>query len=94
MERERALARILPNSLMESTPNGTSTKISPEVRLTLLARQAKEFVKDLQKQNRLKMSERDTATAWLIQKVQQDDIPVTRDQIGEAISTAFDQQRV
>lgn len=92
MQREAAMARISPSSLMTSNPNsnGANPKIAPEMRLSLLARQATEFVKDLQKKDRLKMSERDTAMAWLIQKVQQDDIPVTRDQIGEAISIAFE----
>ncbi len=94
-QRETALARISPTSLMSAQANGAgdSHKITPEMRLTLLARQAIDFVKDLQKKNRLKMSEKDTATAWLIQRVQQDDIAVTRDQIGEAITMAFEQRR-
>lgn len=93
MQREIAMARIAPKSLMMAGASGRSAgKISPEVRLTLVAKQAVEFVTELQKQGKLKMSDRDTAKAWLIQQVQQDDIPATAEQIDKAIQTAFEQR--
>lgn len=93
IQREAAMARITPKTLMMAGASGRNvSKISPEVRLTLVAKQAVEFVTELQKQGKLKMSDRDTAKAWLIQQVQQDDIPATAEQLDKAIAAAFEQR--
>jgi hypothetical protein len=95
IQREAAMARISPSSLMMSAGgNQTASKISPEVRITLLARRATEFVAELQKQGKLRMPERETAKAWVVQQAQLDDIPVTSEQIDSALTKAFDHKPV
>jgi len=90
MQRDMVMARIAPNSLISnSNGNQSANKISPEIRLTLLARRATEFVAELQKQGKLRMPEKDTAKAWIIQQAQLDDIPVTPEAIDNALAKAF-----
>jgi hypothetical protein len=89
--RDAAMARIAPRSLIMAGASGrNSSKISPEVRLTLLAKQALEFVGELQKQGKLKMSERETAKAWMIQQVQLDEISATAEQVESALTRALE----
>jgi hypothetical protein len=90
LQRDAAMARIAPRALMTASANGRNgTKISPEVRLAVLGKQAFDFVAELKKQGKLRMSEQDTARAWMIQQVQQDDIPATAEQIQQAITSAM-----
>lgn len=87
--RDIAMARIAPQTLMMGGANGRSNgngKIAPEVRLTLLAKQALEFVAELQRQGKLKLSEKETAKAWMIQQAQLDDIAATPEQIESALA--------
>jgi len=91
LQRDAVMARISPSSLMMTTSASQSAnKISPEIRLTLLARRATEFVAELQKQGKLRMPDKDTAKAWIIQQAQLDDIPVTLEAIDNALAKAFD----
>lgn len=93
LQRELAMTRISPRSLMATNGNGRAVgKLTVEMRLSMLAQRAVEFVADLQRQGKLRLPERDTARAWLVQQIQQEDVAVTPEQIDKALAVAFEQK--
>lgn len=83
---EEVTADVVTDVAIETVATET---VTTDARLTTLVKQALEYVAELRRKGRLRMSERDTAMAWIIQQAQENEIPVTRDQISAAILLAF-----
>jgi hypothetical protein len=90
------LTRIHADSLLMTNANPSSAErvaLSAEAQLSGLADQSYAYVAALREQKHLRFSDKDTAMAWLIQRVQEEEVEVSRDQVGRAISLAFERNQ-
>jgi hypothetical protein len=96
LQRELAMARISPRTLMATSANSRSgSRISTEVRLAMLAQRAAEYAAELKKgksSTTLPFPEKDIAKAWLVQHFQEDDLAVTPEQVDKALTDALEQR--
>jgi hypothetical protein len=87
--RDQVLVELQTGMGVEPTPAVPPPQSPIEAKLTDLARQAVQYVQELKSSRELTLSEMDIAGAWVLTEVTKQGLPVTTEQIANAVRDAM-----